>query len=123
MILVERGIAFAVGIDEENVGLAVAVVIKDAGAAAEEIRYGRDVGWRGGGIGIRVRVCVSHLDPPRNRSIVRRPVLRRGFFAAGCAGNPESAVTFDELHGDGWRARARARDCISSASEYFPCSP
>src|SRR5262249_54579957 len=34
----EAGVSFSVGIDEENVGFAVAVVVEDAGAAAEEFR-------------------------------------------------------------------------------------
>ena len=36
-VLVERGVAFAVGVDDENVGLAVAVIVEDACAAADEI--------------------------------------------------------------------------------------
>ena len=36
-VVEERGCALAIGVDEKNVGLAVAIVIEDAGTAAEEV--------------------------------------------------------------------------------------
>ncbi len=60
----EAGVSFSVGVNEEYVGFAVAIVIEDAGAAAEKFRDGARLFWLGFGFGLgrplRAEACGFH---------------------------------------------------------------
>ena len=107
-IVEKRGISFAVGIDEENVGLAIAIVIEDAGAAAEEAC---EI-FRGAACG-----AASDFVLPLRRAASAR--VRTGT----ARGRPRSLETSTKCTGIPGGAGPGDGPGISPASEYLPWPP
>ena len=92
----EAGVSFSVGVDEEHIGLAVAVVIEDAGAAAEKFRDGARLFWLG--------ICWNSWPLRAGARGFHGRLAQSGRRLRGQAGQRRD---IDEMHRNGRRNRLR----------------